>query len=53
MVEIKEVLRLRLLGKGYRKLAELTEVDRKTVRRYIEGGCERRPNRVEHRRDGA
>jgi hypothetical protein len=36
VVEIKEVLRLRLLGKGYRKIAELTGLDRKTVRRYIE-----------------
>lgn len=36
VVEIREVLRLRALGKGYRKVAELTGVDRKTVRRYVD-----------------
>jgi transposase len=34
--EIKEVLRLRLGGEGYRSIARLTGVDRKTVRRYVE-----------------
>ncbi len=34
--EIKEVLRLRLGGEGYRSIARLTAVDRKTVRRYVE-----------------
>lgn len=36
VVEIKEILRLRLQGRGQRKIAELTLVDRKTVRRYLE-----------------
>ncbi len=34
--EIREVLRLRLGGEGYRSVARLTGVDRKTVRRYVE-----------------
>jgi transposase len=34
--EIREVLRLRLGGEGYRAIARLTGVDRKTVRRYVE-----------------
>jgi transposase len=34
--EIREVLRLRLSGEGYRSIARLTGVDRKTVRRYVE-----------------
>lgn len=34
--EIREVLRLRLGGEGYRSIARLTGVDRKTVRRYVE-----------------
>jgi transposase len=33
--EIKEVLRLRLGGEGYRSIARLTGVDRKTVHRYV------------------
>ena len=36
MYEIREVLRLRLGGEGYRSIARLTGVDRKTVRRYVE-----------------
>ena len=36
MVEIREVLRLWLRGRGYRPIAEMTSVDRKTVRRYVE-----------------
>jgi hypothetical protein len=34
--EIKEVLRLWLGGEGYRSIARLTAVDRKTVRRYVQ-----------------
>jgi transposase len=34
--EIKEVLRLALSGEGYRSIARLTAVDRKTARRYVE-----------------
>lgn len=34
--EVFEVLRLWLLGKGYRQIARLGPVDRKTARRYIE-----------------
>jgi transposase len=34
--EIKEVLRLWLRGEGYRAIARLSGVDRKTVRRYVE-----------------
>lgn len=34
--EVKEVLRLWLRGEGYRSIAELAQVDRKTVRRYVE-----------------
>ena len=36
VIEIKEVLRLWLRGKGYRAIAETGPVDRKTVRRYVE-----------------
>jgi transposase len=34
--EIKEVLRLWLVGEGLRSIARLAQVDRKTVRRYVE-----------------
>jgi len=34
--EIREVLRLWLRGDGQRKVARLSSVDRKTVRRYVE-----------------
>jgi len=36
MVEVREVLRLWLKGHGYRRIAELVQADRKTVRRYVE-----------------
>jgi len=36
MVEVREVLRLWLRGHGYRRIAELVQADRKTVRRYVE-----------------
>jgi hypothetical protein len=36
VVSIREVLRLWLMGHGYRTVAELAQVDRKTVRRYVE-----------------
>ena len=36
VLEIKEVLRLWAHGHGYRKVARMTTVDRKAVRRYIE-----------------
>jgi len=35
--EVREVLRLWLMGKGLRSIAQLTGVDRKTVRRYVDG----------------
>lgn len=36
MVEVREVLRLWLRGHGRRAIARLAQVDRKTVRRYLE-----------------
>lgn len=36
VVEIKEILRLWELGRGYRCVADRTGTDRKTVRRYVE-----------------
>jgi transposase len=36
VVEIKEMLRLWVRGHGYKAIARLTQIDRKTVRRYIE-----------------
>jgi len=36
MVEVREVLRLWLKGHGYRRIAQLVQADRKTVRRYVE-----------------
>lgn len=36
MVEVREVLRLWLRGHGKRAIARLAQVDRKTVRRYLE-----------------
>ena len=38
VVEIREVLRLWARGHGYRTVARMTAVDRKTVRRYAEAG---------------
>jgi transposase len=38
--EVREILRLWLMGKGYRQIATLTGADRKTVRRYIEAAAE-------------
>ena len=34
--EVREVLRLWLAGEGYRSIERLSQVDRKTVRRYVE-----------------
>ncbi len=34
--EVREVLRLAVLGRGLRAIARLTGIDRKTVRRYLE-----------------
>src|SRR5262252_114511 len=34
--EVREVLRLWLRGEGFRSVARLARVDRKTVRRYVE-----------------
>ena len=34
--EVREVLRLAVLGRGLREIARLTGIDRKTVRRYLE-----------------
>ncbi|MFI1920563.1 IS21 family transposase [Nocardia sp. NPDC020380] len=36
MIEIREILRLWLLGRGLREVARLSGTDRKTVRRYVE-----------------
>lgn len=36
VVHVREVVRLRLQGKGMRTIATLTGLDRKTVRRYLE-----------------
>lgn len=36
VVGVKEILRLWLLGHGQRKVADLSQSDRKTVRRYVE-----------------
>jgi transposase len=36
VTEVRDVLRIWLLGTGYRAIAELVAVDRKTVRRYVE-----------------
>src|SRR3989442_14022166 len=36
VVEIKEMLRLWVRGHGYKAIARLTQMDRKTVRRYVE-----------------
>src|SRR5215211_3627782 len=34
--EVREVLRLWLAGEGYRSIERLSQVDRKTVRRYVD-----------------
>jgi len=36
VLEVKEILRLWARGRGYRDVARVTGVDRKTVRRYVE-----------------
>ena len=36
VIEVKEVLRLWARGRGYRTVARMTSVDRKTVRRYVD-----------------
>lgn len=38
MTQVKEVLRLWVMGKGWRAIARLADVDRKTARRYVEAG---------------
>lgn len=38
MIEVREVLRAWLDGRGLRRVAELAGVDRKTARRYVEAG---------------
>ncbi len=38
--EIREVLRLWLLGEGFRSVERLAGVDRKTVHRYVTAGVE-------------
>ena len=51
MIEIREILRLWLQGRGLREVARLSGTDRKTVRRYVDraracgldrdgGGCQ-------------
>lgn len=40
MYEVKEVLRLWLAGQSLRGIAQMADVDRKTVRRYVEGAVE-------------
>ena len=51
MVEVKEILRLWVRGRGYRAVAEATSVDRKTVRRYVEAGMALGLSRGEGGRD--
>ena len=34
--EVREVLRLWLAGEGFRSMERLSQVDRKTVRRYVD-----------------
>jgi transposase len=36
VVEVKEMLRLWVRGHGYKSIARLSQIDRKTVRRYVE-----------------
>jgi hypothetical protein len=36
VIEVREILRLWLEGRSLRAMAALAEVDRKTVRRYVE-----------------
>src|SRR2546421_12409184 len=36
VVEVREMLRLWVRGHGYKAIARLTQIDRKTVRRYVE-----------------
>ncbi|GFG95325.1 helix-turn-helix domain-containing protein [Mycobacterium timonense] len=36
VIEVKEMLRLWLDGRGYREVARLSGTDRKTVRRYVD-----------------
>jgi transposase len=36
VVEVKEMLRLWVRGHGFKSMARLTQIDRKTVRRYVE-----------------
>ncbi len=43
VIEVRELLRLWSLGHGYRAVARLTGVDRKTVRRYVEAATAVRP----------
>ncbi|MFF0458356.1 hypothetical protein [Nocardia africana] len=38
VIEIREMLRLWLQGRGLREVARLSGTDRKTVRRYVEMG---------------
>lgn len=38
--EVREVLRLWLAGKGYRAIARMARLDRKTVRRYVEAAAD-------------
>ncbi len=37
--EVREVLRLWLSGEGLRSVERLSQVDRKTVRRYVEAAA--------------
>jgi hypothetical protein len=36
VVEVKEMLRLWVRGHGFKSMVRLTQIDRKTVRRYVE-----------------
>src|SRR5947209_18528000 len=36
VVEVKEMLRLWVRGHGFKSMARLTQIDRKTLRRYVE-----------------
>lgn len=38
MTQVREALRLWVMGKGWRAVSRLAQVDRKSARRYVEAG---------------
>src|SRR5260370_18334233 len=47
VVEVKEMLRLWVRGHGYKSIARLTQIDRTTVRRYIEAAAHAGPRQAD------